>query len=229
MELDPFLTDARAQYNDSCGHLDVVLIGDPLEEVLLQAAQQTFKTVYAGRAPVDVKPDVEVRISLLQPRLNIKKDNVYDREPAELTLDAIAVFKDSSGKLLLEQPLQAVRQERLIVEPTQKRCAYASIDKFVYDTAVVLSIKFIREARALLAPDTLTAGASQTPSSPTGQPSAQGPAALSFKATILDENNNLILESGERVKVRVDLANSGGGPAQGVSVDRKSTRLNSSH
>ena len=225
LEFDPSLADARAQYIDSCGHIDVVLIGDPLEDVLLQAAQQTFKTVYAGRAPADTIPDIEVRISLLQPRLNIKKDNVYDREPAELTLDAVAVFKDSAGKLLLEQPLQAVRQERLIVEPTQKRCAYASIDKFVYDTAVVLSIKFIREARALLAPDTMTAAASQTPSSPTGQPSAQGPAALSFKATILDENNNLILESGERVKVRVDLANSGGGPAQGVSVNLGGTPL----
>src|SRR5437867_4133592 len=225
MEFDPSLTDARAEYVDSCGHLEVLAIGDPVVDALLQAAQQTFKTVYAGRAPADAKPDVEVRISLLQPRLHIIKDNVYDREPAELTLDAIAVFKDSAGKLLLEQPLQAVRQERLIVEPTQKRCAYASIDKFVYDTAVVLSIKFIREARALLAPDTMTAAASQTPASPTGQPSAQGPAALSFKATILDENNNLILESGERVKVRVDLANSGGGPAQGVSVNRGGTPL----
>ena len=225
MEFDASLSDARAQYIDSCGHMDLVLIGDPLEDVLLRAAQQTFKTVYTGRAPADTIPDIEVRISLLQPRLNIKKDNVYDREPAELTLDAIAVFKDSSGKLLLEQPLQAVRQERLIVEPTQKRCAYASIDKFVYDTAVVLSIKFIREARALLAPDSMTAAASQTPSSPTGQPSAQGPVALSFKATILDENNNLILESGERVKVRVDLANSGGGPVQGISVNLTGTPL----
>ncbi|MGH7231882.1 MAG: hypothetical protein ACREJU_11075, partial [Nitrospiraceae bacterium] len=38
-----------------------------------------------------------------------------------------------------------------------------------------------------------------------------------FKATILDENGNLILEGGERITVRVDVANTGSGPANGVS------------
>src|SRR5207237_4748444 len=85
--------------------------------------------------------------------------------------------------------------------------------------------KSLRAAPALLAPDAMTSAASHTPSSPTGQPSAQGPVALSFKATILDENNNLILESGERVKVRVDLANSGGGPVQGISVNLTGTPM----
>ncbi len=225
MQFDPSLSDAKANYVDSCNHPREVRIGEPLEDVLLQAAQQNFKTVYAGRGPAEAKPDVEVRIALLQPRLNIKTDNVYDREPADLTLDAVATFRDSSGKLLLEQPIQASRQERLLVEPTQQRCAYASIDKFVHDTAVSLSIKFVREARALLDPESQATAAGQAPSAQAGQTTAQGPAALSFKATILDENNNLILESGERVKVRVDLANAGGGPAQGVSVNLTGTPL----
>lgn len=225
MQFDPSLTDAKANYVDSCNHPREVRIGEPLEDVLLQAAQQNFKTVYAGTGPADAKPDVEVQFALLQPGLSIKPDAMYDRAPSELRLDAVAVFKDSAGKLLLEQPLQVTRQERLLVEPTQQRCAYASIDKFVHDTAVVLSIKFIREARALLDPDSQTTAAGQAPSSQAGQTTAQGPATLSFKATILDENNNLILESGERVKVRVDLANAGGGPAQGVSVNLTGTPL----
>lgn len=224
MQFDPSLTDAKANYVDSCNHPREVRIGEPLEDVLLQAAQQNFKTVYAGTGPADAKPDVEVQFALLQPGLNIKTDNVYDRQPADLTLDAVATFRDSSGKLLLEQPIQASRQERLLVEPTQQRCGYASIDKFVYDTAVSLSIKFAREARALLDPESQATAASQAPSAQTGQ-TTHGPATLSFKATILDENNNLILESGERVKVRVDLANSGGSPAQGVSVNLTGTPL----
>ncbi|HET8580375.1 MAG TPA: hypothetical protein VFL31_05190, partial [Nitrospiraceae bacterium] len=225
LEFDPSLTDARAEYVDSCGAFQVVIIGDPLEDTLLQAAQQTFKTVYVGGAPADAKPDVEVRISLLQPRLRIRTDNVYDREPADLTLDAIAVFRDSSGKLLLELPINVSRQERLILEPTQHRCAYASIDRFVYETGVVLSTRFMREARTLLDPESQATAAGEAPSAQTGQTTAQGPAALSFKATILDENNNLILESGERVKVRVDLTNSGTGPAKGVSVNLTGTPL----
>ena len=32
---------------------------------------------------------------------------------------------------------------------------------------------------------------------------------LSFKATLLDENSNLILEGGERIRVRVDIVNTG--------------------
>jgi len=218
MEFDSSLSEASAPYVDSCNHPREVRIGAVLEDTLLQAAYQTFKTVsFAGSGPPQAKPDVEVRLTLLTPRFNIKNDNVYDREPALLALDAVATFRDSSGKLLREQPLQVSRQERLLVEPTQQRCAYASLDKFVSDTAVVLSSKFIREARALLAPETVTASASQAPApqAPSSVPAGQ---VLSFKATILDENGNLILEGGERVRLRVDVQNTGTHPAQGVSV-----------
>ncbi|MGH7250250.1 MAG: hypothetical protein ACREIK_00170, partial [Nitrospiraceae bacterium] len=218
MEFDPSLSDAAAPYLDSCSHPREVRIGPVLEDTLLQAAYQTFKTVsFAGSGPAQTKPDVEVRITLLKPRFNIKNDNVYDREPALLALDAVATFRDSSGKVLREQPLQVSRQERLLVEPTQQRCAYASLDKFVSDTAVVLASKFIREARALLAPETVTASAGEAPA-PQAPPSVTPGPTLSFKATILDENGNLILEGGERVRLRVDVVNTGTHPAQGVSV-----------
>ncbi|MGH7166082.1 MAG: hypothetical protein ACREIS_11225, partial [Nitrospiraceae bacterium] len=224
IEFDPSLSDAAAPYLDSCNHPREVRIGPVLEDTLLQAAYQTFKTVsFEGSAPTtQAKPDVEVHITLLKPRFNIKNDNVYDREPALLALDAVATFRDSSGKLLREQPLQVSRQERLLVEPTQQRCAYASLDKFVSDTAVVLSTKFMQEARALLAPETVTASASQAPAAeapaPQASPSVTPGPTLSFKATILDENGNLILEGGERVRLRVDVVNTGTHPAQGVSV-----------
>ncbi len=221
MEFDPSLSDASAPYLNSCNRLQEVRIGPVLEDTLLQAAYQTFKTVsFAGSGPTtQTKPDVDVHITLLKPRFNIKNDTVYDREPATLALDAVATFRDSSGKLLREVPLQVSRQERLILEPTQQRCAYASLDKFVSDTAVVLSSKFIREARALLAPETVTASAGQAPAgevpAPPAMPAGQ---VLSFKATILDENGNLILEGGERVRLRVDVVNTGTRPAQGISV-----------
>jgi len=224
--LDPSVAKAQALYTDDCGHPGIPLrIGPELEDALVEAAQQTFKAVsIEGEGPSDFKPDVTVRIRLLEPQLTIDLDAMYDRAPAELRLDAVAEFRDSSGKLLGERPLQVTRQQRLQIELTQHRCAYV-IGPFAQDTVVALATKFMHEARALLAPDTLTAAAGQTPSSQTDQPSAKGPAALSFKATILDENNNLVLESGERVKVRVDLANSGGGPVQGVSVNLTGTPL----
>jgi len=53
---------------------------------------------------------------------------------------------------------------------------------------------------------------------PLGTGSASAEAALSFKATLLDENGNSVLESGERVKVRVDVVNAGLAPTRGVKV-----------
>ncbi|MGH7229661.1 MAG: hypothetical protein ACREIH_10680 [Nitrospiraceae bacterium] len=226
LALDPSVADAKALYTDDCGSPGIPLrIGPELEDTLVEATHQTFKAVsIKGEGPSDFKPDVTVRIRLLQPDLKIDQDAMYDRAPAELRLDAVAEFRDSSGKLLDERPLQVIRKDRLHIELTQKRCAYV-IEPFMQDAVVTLAAKFMHEARALLAPDTLTAAAGQTPSSQPDQPSAKGPAALSFKATILDENNNLVLESGERVKVRVDLANSGEGPVQGVSVNLTGTPL----
>ena len=47
---------------------------------------------------------------------------------------------------------------------------------------------------------------------------AQGtPSALSFKATVLDENSNLVFEGGERIRVRIDLVNGGEQELQGVT------------
>lgn len=226
MELDPSVAKAKAIYTDSCGHPGIpLLIGPMLEDTLIQAGQETFKAVAVeGEGPSDFKPDVTVRITLLEPKLTINPDPMYDRAPTELTLDALAEFRDSSGKLLADRPVQVTRKERVQVELTQKRCGYV-IGPFAQDTVVAFSTKFMHEARALLDPESQATAAGQAPSAQAGQTTAQGPVTLSFKATILDENNNLILESGERVKVRVDLANSGGGPAQGVSVNLTGTPL----
>ena len=58
-------------------------------------------------------------------------------------------------------------------------------------------------------------------SKPTGAAPANPTAAmssLSFKATLLDENSNLILEGGERLRVRVDVVNTGPQAAQDIAV-----------
>jgi hypothetical protein len=44
-----------------------------------------------------------------------------------------------------------------------------------------------------------------------------GPVGLSFKAKVLDENGNLLLEGGERIRVHLDIVNGGSQPLQNVS------------
>jgi hypothetical protein len=217
VELDRSVGKAKAEYVDACNHLDVLSIGPQLEDVLLQAAHQTFTSIIdEGPDPATTTSDVRVRIRLLEPSLKMKSLPVYDRVPAELTLDALVEFRDKSGKLLAEQPLQAVRQERLVVIPNQKRCEYSTIDGLAHDAAVALSIEFMREARALLQPNSPLAG-NQTPSIPSKTTGLAQP-VLTFKATILDENGNLAFEDGERMKVRVEVVNTGASQTGGVSV-----------
>ena len=220
MELDPSLTNARLQYIDACNAPHEVHLGPQLEAVLLQAAHQTFNRVEFAGPGAGSKSDAVIQVALQQSGLEIKTDNVYDRLPAEMTLEAIATFRDLQGKLIQERPLVASRRERLLLEPTQKRCELASMDAFVHDSAVSLAIQFIREARALLEPAAETGQLPQAPvASPpvAARPAPQAPPSLSFKATLLDDNNNLVLEGGERVRVRVDIVNTATTPASGAS------------
>jgi len=46
---------------------------------------------------------------------------------------------------------------------------------------------------------------------------------LRFKALLLDENGNLFLESGERIRVRVDVVNTGSSPIQNASASLTGT------
>ncbi|MGH2619903.1 MAG: hypothetical protein ACRDHG_04950, partial [Anaerolineales bacterium] len=229
LELDPALTNIRLQYSDACNSPRQVRLGAELEDTILQAAHQNFKVIYAADKGQAEKPDIQVYVALQQSGLQIQTDNVYDRLPAEIKLEAVAVFRDPSGKLIQERPLKATRKERLLLEPTQHRCEYSSMDAFVRDTAVTFATQFVRETRAVIDPDNQLAQAGQAPAAPAAQrPMPGGPVqpsgtALSFKATLLDENGNLILEGGERVRVRVDVVNTGAAPVQSVSISLAGT------
>jgi hypothetical protein len=229
LELDPALTNIRLQYSDACNSPRQMQLGPELEDAILQASHQNFNVIYAAEKNPTEKPDFLVYIALQQSGLKIQTDNVYDRLPAELKLEAVAVYRDPSGKLIQERPLRATRKERLLLEATQHRCEYASMDAFAHDAAVTLATQFIRETRAIIDPGDQLAQAGQAPAppiAPVPAPAGIGQPAgtpLSFKATLLDENGNLILEGGERVRVRVDLVNTGAVPLQGVSISLAGT------
>ncbi len=218
MDIDPSLSKAKTEYIDNCSRIHVFSIGPTVEDTLIQAAHQTFRSVnMPGSHAAGGKPDVTIRVRMLDPRFKLQTDALYDRAPAELSLDALAEFFDASGAPLGERPLQATRKERLQLELTQQRCDYV-VDPLLQDTSTMLATQFMQEARVLLAPATQTAATAATvaPSEAASKPPAMpaAPAAapvqpLPFKATLLDENGNLVLESGERIRVRVDIVNTG--------------------
>ena len=227
MDVDPSLSKAKAEYLDDCSRIRPFSIGPTVEDTLLQAAHQTFRSVVVpGSHTAGAKPDVTIRVRLLDPRFKLQTDALYDRAPAELSLDALAEFFDASGAPLGERPLQATRKERLQLELTQQRCDYI-VDPLLQDTSTMLATQFMQEARVLLAPGSHApaAGSSVAPTDAAAKaaaipasPAAAPAQALSFKATLLDENGNLILESGERIRVRVDVVNTGAQAVQDIAV-----------
>ena len=80
-------------------------------------------------------------------------------------------------------------------------------------------------ASAKLAADGQEPAASMEPNQAgqLGAPSASASTNLRFKATLLDENGNLFLESGEQIRVRVDVVNTGSSPIQNASASLTGT------
>jgi hypothetical protein len=208
ISFDSSLRSATNTYTDACGHPNRPLaLGKVLESALTDAADQTFKKTEIVEAPsAGTASDVNVQLVLRQQGFKLLQDNLYDRVPAELLLEIVAVFRDASGKVLREAPLSVTHKDRVLILPDQRRCDYV-MDPFVQDAAVKLATLFAQAARDLLDPGRAAAGA---------QPRA--PSALAFTASVLDDNGNHLLEAGERVKIRVDLSNTGVAPVTGITV-----------
>jgi hypothetical protein len=218
IQFDPSLTKALLQYTNACNGPQNLRVGQEMETTLLQAAHQTFKTVYVGnKTPANAKVDMDVLFALQQSGFVIQTDGIYDRLPADLTLEVAVLFRDGSGKVLLEQPYKVKKTDRLILEPTQHRCEYVNAEQLLHDAAVIVSTQFIRHARSLMEDGPIVASA-EPPAQDKPAPPPTGPPGLSFKTTVLDENGNSVLEGGERVRLRVDLVNAGTEAVRGVTV-----------
>lgn len=226
LTFDPALTNLKMQYQNGCANLRDLFVGEEIESVLIEAAAKNFQAVtVTGGTAAPIPPDTEILVTLQRSGLKLWADGLYDRVPADMTLETLLTFKDAAGKELGQQTISIVHNERLMIEPTSRRCDYGNIDEFVYDAGVKMSVQFILAVRAQLAGPGGTAPATvaaspviPVPAATTTTLPAKGtPSALSFKATVLDENGNLIFEGGERVRVRIDLVNGGEQELQGVT------------
>jgi hypothetical protein len=224
LTFDPSLTNLKMQYTDGCNSPHELSVGEEVESIMIDAAAQNFTAVtVTGGVATPIQPDTEILVTLQRSSLKLWADNVYDRVPADMTLETLLTFKDAAGKELGQQTVSIAHNQRLILEPTQRRCDFGNIGEFVHDAGIALSTQFIRAARTQLAstgglPPTPAAASPTRPTPPIASQPAQGaPSALSFKATVLDENSNLVFEGGERIRVRIDFVNGGEQELQGVT------------
>jgi hypothetical protein len=99
---------------------------------------------------------------------------------------------------------------RIRLEQLAKNCNYL-IDPFVRDTVIDFATRVSLNARLAAGGQEQAASMdpNQTFTGHLGAPSISTSPDLQFKATLLDENSNLIFEGGEHVRVRVDIVNTG--------------------
>ncbi|NWF72233.1 MAG: caspase family protein [Nitrospirae bacterium] len=206
LTFDPSFTNLKMPYIDGCNSPRELHAGEELASILIDAASQTFAAVTIdGGIAAPSRPDTEIVLTLQRSSLKLWTDSVYDRVPADIAIETLLTFKDAAGKELGQQTLSVTHHQRLISEPSVRRCDYGNMGEFVHDAGIALSTQFMRVARIQLA-------AADSPRS-----------ALSFKATVLDENGNLVFEGGERLLVRIGLMNGGEQELQGVTATLKGT------
>jgi len=224
LTFDPSFTNLKMRYTDGCNSPHELNVGEEVESIMIDAAAKNFTAVTViGGIPAQIQPDKEIVVTLQRSDLKLWLDNVYDRVPADMTIETHFTLKDGAGKELGQQTISITHNQRLILETATRRCDYGNIGEFVHDAGIALSTQFMRAVRTQLAATggTVPEPVATLPVKP-GPPAVaiptQGtPPVLSFKATVLDENSNLVFEGGERIRVRIDLANRGEQELQNVT------------
>lgn len=230
LTFDPSFTNLKMQYIDGCNSPHELNVGEDFESIMIDAAAKNFTAVtVTGGIAAPVQPDTEIIVTLQRSGFKLWADGVYDRVPADMTLETLLTFKDSEGKDLGQRTVSITHQQRLILETSQRRCDYGNIGEFVHDAGIALSTQFMRAARTQVAvaggpTPARAATSSANPTPPTTAIPVQGHrSALSFKATMLDENRNLVFEGGERILVRIGLVNGGEQELLGVTASLTGT------
>jgi hypothetical protein len=224
LTFDSSFAKLKMQYVDGCNSPHELQVGEEIESIMIDAASQNFTAVtVTGGIASPIRPDTEIVIALQRSNFKLWADTVYDRIPTDMAIETLLTFKDAAGREFGQQTISVAHRQRLILEPSQRRCDYGNIGEFVHDAGVALSAQFIRAARTQVAS---TDGIAQAPATASPAKSilpavpfltAPARSALSFKATVLDENGNLVFEGGERILVRIGLMNGGDQELQAIT------------
>ncbi|MGE0643070.1 MAG: caspase family protein [Nitrospira sp.] len=218
LEVPPSFKDFTIRYTDSCGQIQEIPLGHRLHEALEEGIRRTF-TIVASENESAIAPDHIIQVDGIDSIFDLNKEALYDRPPASLQLNTVARVYDRNGTLLKQSDIKVARRERLRLEQLGKNCDY-HIDPFIRDTAIDLATRVALIAR--VAAGGQGSASSAEPNSTAlasapldnQQPPTSPASPLRFKATLLDENTDLIFEGGEHIRIRVDVVNTGTTPLE---------------
>ncbi len=203
------------------GHL-----GNDLIKAFLEVGRTRFNQAVLAPPEGSPKPAAEIPSDVTAQVRLVRKSfqgtdrmGMSDQFMAQLDIELAVTYQDRNGVPVLESPLLYSDQLSLytpMLGSGGTQCATGQLDAALRNAAEFLANRLAETIFRLgsrIQPSAQTAAA-------TGQFQAQPGAAgsVTFRATMLDENDNQILEGGEKVGVRVDVTNQGATPILAASL-----------
>ncbi|MGA6827132.1 hypothetical protein ACO9S2_05895 [Nitrospira sp. NS4] len=218
--LDDSVKTALFEYT-ACA--DIVMwkghLGDSLVRAFQDMGQTRFTHFSLGEAPAarqtaepgifPVRATVKLTHKSFTSRTRTGAD---DRYMAQLDIHLVATFYDTQGQPLPDAPLNYSEAVSVFTPQfgASSQCATQDLDELLRTAAGQLAAQFPSYVEQLIAKQQRqTESARQTA---TNRPSQGEASPLTVKVTLLDDNQNLILESSEKVRVRIDVTNTGTAP-----------------
>ncbi len=203
------------------GHL-----GNDLIKAFLEVGRTRFNQAVLAPPEGSPKPAAEIPSDVTAQVRLVRKSfqgtdrmGISDQFMAQLDIELAVTYQDRNGVPVLESPLLYSDQLSLytpMLGSGGTQCSTGQLDAALRNAAEFLANRLAETIFRLgsrIQPSAQTAAA-------TGQFQAQPGAAgsVTFRATMLDENDNQILEGGEKVGVRVDVTNQGATPILAASL-----------
>ncbi len=233
LDFDDSITSAQLEAQ-ACDALWQGHLGHALVTSFLQAGQQSFAQVGTESVPAPggatnaTPSDIRIRLTLEQQSFEpISVFGDEDTYRARLQVQLMAVVADPQGNPIGKTPLRYDERINMWVpelSSSSAECATEQLEQAMKSAADDL-------ARQMVAAIGQWAGGPRAPGAAPAYSGAPVPApqagmigaAVAVKATLLDENDNQILEAGEKIGVRVDATNGGQAPVPSASVTLSGT------
>jgi hypothetical protein len=227
VEIPDALKQAQLFYKDSCSVPQGIPLGERLAEQVKADVAGVFEKTFEGstKEPADAVLSAVMETSEIN--LRIPRREIGEYKMSVLVRLRVTVV-DTEGKTLFNEAIKGegkwnvttdgtectVRGLMLPVTEAMEKLSDRTVDSLTQAIKIrdyAIKIRTRQEMMAL----SKQGGSAGAP--PAGAGTADPP-TLSFRASLEDENRNQVLDVGERLVVRVEVANSGPGVARGVTV-----------
>jgi hypothetical protein len=225
VEIPEALKEAQVFYKDSCGAPQGIPLGERLAEQIKADAAGVFERTFEGRPKDPADAVLSAAIETAEINLNIPRREIGEYKMTALVRLRVTVV-DSEGKSLFNEAIKGEGKWTVTTDGTE--CTVMGLMLPITEAMEKLSDRTVESlteavrirdwAVRLQTRKELAAGGRPGGGAPPPLAGAVEPPTLSYRASLEDENRNQVLDIGEKVVVRVEVANSGPGVARGVTV-----------